>query len=137
MNAAERSYKQNPYHNNTHAADVTQTAAVIMRSLEQQIGGLTKLERFAVIISAAVHDMAHPGLNNDFLIKTRDKSAVIYNDRSVNENMHVSRAFQLALEHDELNIFENFSNEEYTTVHYTHCMIQQPVMSVVTAAAVA
>lgn len=35
--AVESVYKANPYHNNTHAADVTQTAGVIMRALDQHL----------------------------------------------------------------------------------------------------
>jgi hypothetical protein len=125
--AVEAAYNNNPYHNNTHAADVTQTAAVIMRfthdflamatappqqqqQLQQQhravVGvapalaplpptaeeeeeedrGLSRLERFCVIFASAVHDLGHPGVNNDFLIRTRDKQAVIYNDKWVDSH---------------------------------------------------
>lgn len=59
--------------------------------------GLTRMERFCAIFAAAIHDLGHPGLNNDFLVRSRDEQAVVYNDRSVNENMHCARAFQLAL----------------------------------------
>ncbi|KAI8463225.1 MAG: hypothetical protein J3K34DRAFT_381092 [Monoraphidium minutum] len=113
--AVEAAYKQNPYHNNTHAADVTQTAAVIMRHThagEGGGGGLSKMERFCVIFASAVHDLGHPGVN-DFLIRTRDKQAVIYNDRSVNENMHCARAFELALSRDGCDIFRRFADAEY------------------------
>jgi hypothetical protein len=41
---------------------------------------------------------------------------VTYNDRSVNENMHASLAFQYALQDPGLNIFANFSTEEYELV---------------------
>jgi hypothetical protein len=83
-------YQGNPYHNNTHAADVTQTSGVIMRSLndhlrsssgcklhnsnssEQQgkaaAAGLSKLEKFAIIFASAVHDLAHPGVSNQYLV---------------------------------------------------------------------
>jgi hypothetical protein len=44
--------------------------------------GLTRLERFSVIFASAVHDLGHPGLNNDFLVRTRDRQAIIYNDKS-------------------------------------------------------
>jgi hypothetical protein len=29
---------------------------------------LSKLERFAIIIASAVHDLGHPGVNNLFLV---------------------------------------------------------------------
>jgi len=97
LHAVEGMYKANPYHNNTHAADVTQTAAVIMRSLEAAAaGGLTPLEKLSIILAAAVHDLAHPGVNNDFLIKTRDSQAVVYNDRRCGQAQLPQRP-QLAL----------------------------------------
>eukprot|EP00775_Hariotina_reticulata_P002156 gene2156-2474_t len=108
----EEIYRANPYHNKTHAADVTQTAAVIMQALDQDLS-LSKLEAFSIIFASAVHDLGHPGVNNAFLIKTRNEQAIIHNDRSVNENMHACLAFQLAFSSPELNIFENFSTTEF------------------------
>lgn len=165
----EKMYKPNPYHNNTHAADVTQTAGVIMKALDMHLrsssssnsscyssckgcnccpncccaasnkaavadsngspqihansnntsnseAGLSKLERFAIILASAVHDLGHPGVNNVFLVKTRDKQALTYNDRSVNENMHASLAFTLATENDDLNLFKRFPTADYEKV---------------------
>jgi hypothetical protein len=190
----ESMYKPNPYHNNTHAADVTQTAGVIMCSLDARLrsgssqgsasssgncsssccvigsgggvgsklgnafaccalphakvaaaaaaalappgaaagnpaqppplaavgstggGGLSKLERFAIILASAVHDLGHPGVNNAFLVRSRDQQALMYNDRSVNENMHASLAFRLAAEEPGLNLFASFSDAEYEQV---------------------
>lgn len=114
--AVEGQYKPNPYHNATHAADFTQAAAVVLKSVHQHMGQLSQLEDFCVIMASVVHDLSHPGVNNDFLVKSRDSTAIVYNDRSVNENMHVSKAFQLALENPELNIFSKFSDEEYMQV---------------------
>jgi hypothetical protein len=70
----EANYKaENPYHNNVHAADVTQTAAVLLRSLaawlDRMGAALTPLQQFAILLSSAVHDLAHPGVNNDFHVK--------------------------------------------------------------------
>lgn len=115
--ALETQYRHdNPYHNNTHAADVTQTAAVILRSLQQQLPDLTPLEVFSIILASAIHDLGHPGVNNDFLINSRARQALLYNDKSVNENHHASAAFQLALNNEELNIFAGFSREEFKQI---------------------
>jgi len=50
---------------------------------------MSDLDLLAVIISALVHDYEHPGLSNSFLIATKDKLALTYNDISVLENQYV------------------------------------------------
>lgn len=86
------------------------------RRLRRVLQSLSKLEAFSIIFASAVHDLGHPGVNNAFLIKTRNEQAIIHNDRSVNENMHACLAFQLAFSSPELNIFENFSTAEFEQV---------------------
>lgn len=186
LTEVEGVYKANPYHNNTHAADVTQTAGVILTALNQWLRtpiincinnssgngsrssnncgcfspasgpvqpcgnsptplvpapansvivhnggsnssqgggaapasgpGLRKIEIFAIILASAIHDLGHPGVNNAFLVRTRDQQAVIYNDKSVNEMMHASLAFQIAQDNPEIDIFARFNQEEYELV---------------------
>lgn len=48
-----------------------------------------------MIISAAIHDIDHRGVNNTFLINTKDSLALIYNDFSVQENNSISKFFTL------------------------------------------
>ncbi len=45
--------------------------------------------------AAILHDFDHPGVNNDFLIKTRHKLAIQYNDVSPLEMSHVSKSYTL------------------------------------------
>eukprot|EP00891_Asterochloris_glomerata_P008654 jgi/Astpho2/8654/e_gw1.00126.42.1_t len=112
--AVEQTYEsRNAYHNSTHAADVTQGAVLMLRA--GNAANFSKLEVFSLIVAAAVHDLAHPGFTNDFLINTRHPNAIIYNDRSVNENFHVSCAFRLA-QLPETNIFEGLSRQEFVQV---------------------
>lgn len=103
----EGRYRPNPYHNAMHAADVTQSA-MCMIAYDGLGEGLTDLELLCIIISCCIHDVGHYGVNNDFLVKTQHEWALIYNDTSVNENMHVRVAFEV-LQEPECNIFEGVS----------------------------
>jgi len=101
----------NPYHNWFHAFDVTQTTYILaLRS------GITKdlsdVELFALIVSALCHDLEHPGVNNPFLVASRSDLATLYNDRSVLENHHCCRAFQLML-HSEIQLLSDFTTSDY------------------------
>ena len=73
---------------------------------------LTDLDIFAMLIGALCHDYKHPGTNNLFHINTQSKYAIRYNDTSVLEMYHLAQTFK-ELQHNELNIFVNFSPEEY------------------------
>ena len=88
----ESNYLPNPYHNKTHAADVLQTLNTML-----QFGGVkfapSSLEIFCILIAAIVHDVKHPGKNNNFQVNSRSELAVEYNDVSVLENMSVSWFF--------------------------------------------
>ena len=43
----------------------------------------------ALLTAAAVHDLEHRGLTNDFLIVTEDAWALEFNDQSPNEMHHL------------------------------------------------
>ena len=71
----------------------------------------THAQLFTVMISALVHDVDHPGTNNDFEQKTSSRLALLYNDTSCLENHHLALTFNiLALPH--YNIFELWWDEE-------------------------
>ena len=111
--ALESTYLRDvPYHNNKHAADVTQTTQVLlnMKALEDVF---TPLEILSALFAAAVHDAGHPGVTNQYLINTNSELALLYNDESVLENYHVSTAFKI-LQKEDCNILHNFSKEERT-----------------------
>ncbi|XP_036433029.1 calcium/calmodulin-dependent 3',5'-cyclic nucleotide phosphodiesterase 1A isoform X2 [Colossoma macropomum] len=102
---------KNPYHNLIHAADVTQTAHYLM--LHTGImHWLTELEILAMVFAAAIHDFEHTGTTNNFHIQTRSEVAILYNDRSVLENHHVSAAYRL-MQEDEMNILVNLSKDDW------------------------
>ena len=56
------------------------------------------MEIFSLLFASLVHDIGHKGVNNSFLVQTRDPLAIIYNDFSVLENMHAAKTFELLLE---------------------------------------
>eukprot|EP00069_Balaena_mysticetus_P006699 bmy_18725T0 len=74
---------------------------------------LTELEIFAIIFSAAIHDYEHTGTTNNFHIQTRSDPAILYNDRSVLENHHLSAAYRLLQEDEEMNILVNLSKDDW------------------------
>ncbi|KAJ8010418.1 hypothetical protein DPEC_G00074870 [Dallia pectoralis] len=103
---------KNPYHNLMHAADVTQTVHYLLLKTGM-VHWLTELEIFAMIFAAAVHDYEHTGTTNNFHIQTRSGSAILYNDRAVLENHHVSAAYRLLQDDDEMNILLNLSKDDW------------------------
>lgn len=86
-----------PFHHNLHAADVVHCIMYLL-SLETVKPLFTDLEIFAAIFSAVVHDVEHPGRNNAFQVSQGSKLALRYNDQSVLENYHCSRAFEMLSE---------------------------------------
>jgi len=95
----EREYSPrttNPYHNNIHAADVIQaTHAIIQMGGAELAQAYVPLEFYSILLAASLHDVRHPGTSNNYQINAQTELAVIYNDSSVLENMHASRASYL------------------------------------------
>lgn len=106
-------YKPNPYHNVLHAADVMQACHTFLLTTNLvEISEMSPLHITALLLSALVHDYKHPGVTNSYLYMMNDKLAIRYNDSSILENYHISKAFQVAQD-EKTNIFSNISKEEY------------------------
>ncbi|XP_052561164.1 dual specificity calcium/calmodulin-dependent 3',5'-cyclic nucleotide phosphodiesterase 1B isoform X2 [Tympanuchus pallidicinctus] len=73
---------------------------------------LTEIEVLAIIFAAAIHDYEHTGTTNSFHIQTKSDCAILYNDRSVLENHHISAVFRM-MQDDEMNIFVNLTKDEF------------------------
>ncbi|CAB9531509.1 affinity cAMP-specific and IBMX-insensitive 3',5'-cyclic phosphodiesterase [Seminavis robusta] len=82
----------NPYHNETHAADVVQSLHALLQMSGEELHA-SNLEIFSILLAAVVHDVQHPGSSNAFQANARTDLALIYNDSSILENKHVSHAF--------------------------------------------
>ena len=122
---------KNPYHNNLHAADVAQTVHHVLCQTGL-MHWLTDLEIFATLVAALIHDYEHTGTTNNFhgkwtdvkcfvgckltqtlfIVNSGSDSAMLYNDRAVLENHHISAAFRV-LKDDDCNILQNLSRDEY------------------------
>ena len=87
------------------------------------------MEILAALIASAVHDVDHPGFNNQFLVNTGSETALLYNDESVLENHHLAVAFQLMRQKD-CDILESFSKDERR--NFRKMVIQMVSVSIIT-----
>lgn len=71
----QASYKNNPYHNATHAVDVLASGLFFISHSALQ-DSFSELDMLIVIISHLAHDVGHPGLSNRFLIAAHDPIAL-------------------------------------------------------------
>ncbi|XP_054912577.1 cAMP-specific 3',5'-cyclic phosphodiesterase 4B-like isoform X2 [Poeciliopsis prolifica] len=98
------------YHNSLHAADVAQSTHVLL-STPALDAAFTDLEILAALFAAAIHDVDHPGVSNQFLINTNSELALMYNDESVLENHHLAVGFKL-LHQENCDIFQNLTKRQ-------------------------
>uniref|UniRef100_A0AAY4E3N1 Phosphodiesterase n=1 Tax=Denticeps clupeoides TaxID=299321 RepID=A0AAY4E3N1_9TELE len=98
------------YHNSLHAADVAQSTHILL-STPALDAVFTDLEILAAIFTAAIHDVDHPGVSNQFLINTNSELALMYNDESVLENHHLAVGFKL-LQEENCDIFQNLTKKQ-------------------------
>ncbi|XP_038049032.1 calcium/calmodulin-dependent 3',5'-cyclic nucleotide phosphodiesterase 1A-like isoform X2 [Patiria miniata] len=114
LEAMENGYSKhgNPYHNLLHAADVTQTLHHMLVKMGL-MHWLTDIEIIAALLAAIIHDFEHTGTTNAFHVNTSSEMALLYNDRAVLENHHISSSFRLMKE-DDKNILVNVNKDDYT-----------------------
>jgi len=108
-------YRDVPYHNLYHCADVTHTTFLLVDRLRAP-ACLTPIECYAVMIAALAHDMDHPGVNNAYLINARDSLALAYNDASVLENRHVACLYKLIADRPDIDVFKNLDASAWKDV---------------------
>lgn len=114
--ALERGYDEaNPYHNRAHAASVMHAMHALLRHGNLLGGGALhskQLRTMACLFAAAVHDVEHEGLSNDFLVRTSHQKAVRWQKQHVNENHHLEAAFDLLL-CEENNFLANMPPDDF------------------------
>lgn len=113
-------YRPNPFHNFEHASHVTMSVnKLLARIVTPELGegalyspsgiashrheytyGITSdpLTQFAVVFSALIHDVDHPGVSNFQLIKEEAFIATLYRNKSVAEQNSVDLAWDLLMD---------------------------------------
>jgi len=74
----------------------------------------TDLEIFTALFAAAIHDVDHPGVTNQYLINSSSELALMYNDESVLENHSLAVAFKI-LQDDNCDLLLNLSKKQRQT----------------------
>ncbi|XP_077553599.1 high affinity cAMP-specific and IBMX-insensitive 3',5'-cyclic phosphodiesterase 8B-like [Haemaphysalis longicornis] len=115
LQLVESHYLDNPYHNSTHAGDVMQATAYFLLKLRKK-DIFDPLDEAICMISAAVHDIDHPGKSSPFLCNSDNELAILYNDKSVLESHHAAFAFKLTLSDEKVNIFQKLERDVYRSV---------------------
>mmetsp|Transcript_12342 Transcript_12342/g.12364 ORF Transcript_12342/g.12364 Transcript_12342/m.12364 type:complete len:183 (-) Transcript_12342:280-828(-) len=111
-------YRDNPYHNNIHAADVMQFCHLVLyKGNLVEIAKLDTIHILSFILAGMIHDLKHPGVTNSFIEANLDELALVYNDRSVLENFHASEAFRIS-QNAKCNIFEGLEKEEFRMIRH-------------------
>lgn len=80
---------------------------------------LSGLERVGLILGAVVHDVGHPGRNNNYCVSVSSVLARIYCNVAVLENYHSLIAFRYAQISNEVNIFQHLEEKEYRFLRAT------------------
>ncbi|CAG9322816.1 unnamed protein product [Blepharisma stoltei] len=99
-----QTYK-NPFHNFYHGFSVMHSTYVLLVSTNA--GEVFNAhEILSHLIASLCHDIGHTGHNNSFEINQSSSLSILYNDKSVLENHHSARTFQI-LQNPSSNILEN------------------------------
>ena len=104
--------KKNPYHNFDHALTTLNGCFYFLKKSEAsnyfQFSG-----KVALLFSALMHDIDHPGNNNDFEINSLSELSRRYNNQHVLENYHCFTTFEI-LRKEEFQFFKNMDRESFS-----------------------
>lgn len=110
----DMTYRDLPYHNNIHGADVAQS----MYSFLTRYGmkhHLNEIEIAACIVGSFIHDLDHPGTNNAYQTNVLSDFSLLYSDRAVLENYHLSRAFHIMTDPN-CNVFKGLDKPTFKRI---------------------
>mmetsp|Transcript_1901 Transcript_1901/g.2647 ORF Transcript_1901/g.2647 Transcript_1901/m.2647 type:complete len:474 (+) Transcript_1901:187-1608(+) len=113
------------YHNWYHAVSCSQVCFLFLT-----LGGadqyLESKDIFCIIVGALIHDLDHPGTNNDFEVKRNTELAQKYHNDSVLERHSISEGLNLCTRNPELDwlkSFDNIEDREYVENYITEAIL--------------
>ena len=117
-------YNQVPFHNFTHAFNVTHVCYWVV---SQQSGfiksKLSKIQLFTLLISCIGHDLNHPGIGPSYYTKLNHSIAQTVNNQSVFEHFHCYTLMRIL---DETSLLDCFTAQEQAQIK---TMMQSVIMS--------
>ncbi|KAH9281338.1 High affinity cAMP-specific 3',5'-cyclic phosphodiesterase 7A [Echinococcus granulosus] len=112
-------HENNPYHNALHAADVTQATYCLLKRLRVE-KSISAFDFMCAILAAICHDIDHPGVNQAFLIKTKQMLSIFY-EESILEHHHSNVCISVLLQS---RVFSAFSIRRWGAMkHYMKRLI--------------
>ncbi|KAJ3108147.1 hypothetical protein HDU97_002059 [Phlyctochytrium planicorne] len=106
-----KNYRNNAYHNFTHAVSVLHGVYIVFSKLILQPFGIGHLESFAMAVAALNHDIDHRGTNNQFQKSAQTALANFYST-SVMERHHFNHAMTI-LNSPGHNILDQLPAQDY------------------------
>jgi hypothetical protein len=107
----EEGYTTTPYHNRVHACDVLQTINYLLMHIHCK-DSFSNLDILTMLVTAIMHDYQHPGVNNNYEMRTQSDRALLYNDQAILENFHCTSFFRLIKE-DKCNFLEVLNDQDF------------------------
>ena len=107
----KKGYRDNPYHNWTHAFSVFHMAYTLVHNLRLP-SILGDLPCYSFLIAALCHDLDHRGTNSSFEVNSKSPLASLYSSKgSVLERHHFAQTVAL-LSVDGCNVFAGMNKED-------------------------
>ena len=122
-------YNDNPFHNFERATHVTMSVVKLLSRIASSQAdedsklldhsyGITSypLTQFAVVFAALIHDVDHPGVSNEQLIKENSPLVKLYDGKHIEEHHSIDVAWNLLMEpkYDELRRAIYVNEAEFT-----------------------
>lgn len=97
LNLLCQNYNFAPFHNMTHAFNVTHVMYWIIRQTGTYFceHAFEDVDKFAMLVACMGHDINHPGLGNTYFVKANHPLSLTVNGSSVLENFHCFTLFRI------------------------------------------